>query len=243
MCSVPIHDVWSDPRRVEMTDVAEPRDPGAPDDRRTEPERPRLGAAIREARLKAGISQRELARRLSLSSGMISQIETEQTQPSVTTLLAISRALDVSLDGLFRLDAEAPAVRHEPVPVAGRSVAPSGSLPRLADMILREDNRSVIRMAAGVQWHLLTPDQRHPVLFMMVTYPAGAETAVGGEYVRHPDSEYFLLLEGELEVSIEFETDTVRAGDSMWFDSTRPHRFVNLTDRAARGVWFLLSKE
>lgn len=238
-----------------MTDATKVRATGPADDRRSEPERPRLGAAIREARLRAGISQRELARRLSLSSGAISQIETEQTQPSVTTLLAISKALDVSLDGLFRLDAEAPAAREqageaatltERAPAAGKGVVPGGGggpLPRLTDMILREDNRSAIRMAAGVQWHLLTPDQRHPILFMMVTYPAGAETAIGGEYVRHPDYEYFLLLEGELEVSIEFETDVVRAGDSMWFDSTRPHRFVNLTDHAARGVWFLLPKE
>lgn len=243
MCSVPSHEVWSDPRRVEMTDATGTGSAGASAERSAEPERPRLGAAIREARLKAGISQRELARRLSLSSGMISQIETEQTQPSVTTLLAISRALDVSLDGLFRLDAEAPAERGEAPPASGKPLAAPGSLPRLAEMVLREDKRSIIRMAAGVQWQLLTPDQRHPVLFMMVTYPAGAETAVGGEYVRHPDYEYFLLLEGELEVSIEFESDVIRAGDSMWFDSTRPHRFVNLSESDARGVWFLLPKE
>ena len=42
-----------------------------------------IGERLREERVKAGISQRELARRLGLSPSLISQLESGQSRPSV----------------------------------------------------------------------------------------------------------------------------------------------------------------
>ena len=47
------------------------------------------------------ISQRELARRIGLSASMISQIESGQSKPSVSTLYAIVTELGVSVDDIF----------------------------------------------------------------------------------------------------------------------------------------------
>lgn len=219
-----------------------------------------FGASMRAAREKAGLSQRELARRLSLSPGMISQLEKGHTQPSVTTLLAVARLLDVSLDSLFiedqttRDDLPAGRVlepaggqgpdtgshRHAFGPVASRELVQPLAQPGIEELIARRGARSVITMGSGVTWELLTPDQHQPVLFMLVTYPAGASTNADGEFVRHTDLEYFYMLEGELDVYIEFEHARLRADDSMWFDSSRPHNFVNNSQVDARGVWCLL---
>ena len=48
-----------------------------------------LGSRLREERERARISQRELARRLGVSASLISQIESGQSKPSVSTLYAI----------------------------------------------------------------------------------------------------------------------------------------------------------
>src|SRR4029453_10691958 len=62
-----------------------------------------LGSRLREERERAHISQRELARRLGVSASLISQIESGQSKPSVSTLYAIVSELGVSLDYVFRV--------------------------------------------------------------------------------------------------------------------------------------------
>ena len=60
-----------------------------------------LGARLREERERARISQRELSRRLGVSASLISQIESGQSKPSVSTLYAIVTELGVSVDDIF----------------------------------------------------------------------------------------------------------------------------------------------
>ena len=60
-----------------------------------------IGTRLREERDRVQISQRELARRIGLSASMISQIESGQSKPSVSTLYAIVTELGVSVDDIF----------------------------------------------------------------------------------------------------------------------------------------------
>jgi transcriptional regulator with XRE-family HTH domain/quercetin dioxygenase-like cupin family protein len=62
---------------------------------------PWLGARLREERLNRGISLRSLARDVGVSASMISQIETSKSQPSVSTLYAITSALNISIEDVF----------------------------------------------------------------------------------------------------------------------------------------------
>ncbi|MBO1901535.1 helix-turn-helix transcriptional regulator [Leucobacter weissii] len=221
-----------------------------------------FGSYLREARTRHRLSQSDLAQRIGLSAGMVSQLEKGQSLPSVSTMLAIANELDVTLDSLFgaaETPAEAP-LAHEPIPYSriAASAPTPGTLPP-ADLytrivaggnssgggieaaVQRYESRSVLELEHGVTWELLTNDPNHQVLFVIADYPVGASTS--STFVRHPDVEYFLMLEGELEVSLEFERTTVRAGDSMWFDSMRPHNFENRGDVSARGVFLLIPQE
>ena len=67
---------------------------------------PRVGERLREARQRRGVSVRSLARDLGVSASLISQIETGKSQPSVSTLYAITTALGISVEDVF---APAPA--------------------------------------------------------------------------------------------------------------------------------------
>ncbi|MFJ4364247.1 helix-turn-helix domain-containing protein [Streptomyces chartreusis] len=62
---------------------------------------PPVGARIRQARLAHGTSLRALAREIGVSASLVSQIENGKSQPSVSTLYAITTALGISVESLF----------------------------------------------------------------------------------------------------------------------------------------------
>lgn len=64
---------------------------------------------LQAERLRAGISLSELAKHAQISKSTLSQLESGQGNPSVETLWALCRALDITLADLF--DATAPQVR------------------------------------------------------------------------------------------------------------------------------------
>jgi len=85
---------------------------------------------VRELRKRAGLSQGELAARVSLSRQSLSAIEAGTAVPSTTVALALGRALGCRVEELFALDAQdaplaatlAPALAPAVAPVAGSRV-------------------------------------------------------------------------------------------------------------------------
>jgi len=60
-----------------------------------------VGSLIRRERQRQGLSLRELARRVGVSASMLSQVETDRTHPSVSTIYAIATELEISIDALL----------------------------------------------------------------------------------------------------------------------------------------------
>ena len=60
-----------------------------------------LGSRLKNVRVKAGWTLRELARRAGVSPSFVSQIENGKSQPSVATLYEFAQLLNVSIDELF----------------------------------------------------------------------------------------------------------------------------------------------
>lgn len=67
----------------------------------TVPAFPPIGERLREARVRRGLTVRGLARAVEVSASLISQIETGKSSPSVSTLYAITAALDISVEDVF----------------------------------------------------------------------------------------------------------------------------------------------
>ena len=61
--------------------------------------------------------------------------------------------------------------------------------------------------------------------------------------MRHPGREYGVVLEGQLGVQLGFDEYTLGPGDSIAFDSTKPHRLCNLGDVPVNGIWFVVGRE
>jgi len=60
----------------------------------------------------------------------------------------------------------------------------------------------------------------------------------GGDY-QHEGEEFGLVLEGELEITVDGKQYIVREGESFWFRSTRPHGFRNRSDRDVKVIWII----
>jgi transcriptional regulator with XRE-family HTH domain len=196
-----------------------------------------LGSVLRAARVDRGKTQRQVAAEAGVSAGLIGQLETGRTRPSVATLLSVARVLRLSLDELFSID--------DGTGIAGAAPAPSKPSPwsALEQRVARAGHREVITLEGGVTWELLTPEVDHDLTFMLVTYPAGSSSSTSSQLLRHDDFEYFYILSGVLRVKVGFEESVLAAGDSMSFDSTRPHRFINESGSAtATGLWCVRNK-
>lgn len=220
---------------------------------------PWLGQRIRDERVRQGISLRGLARTVGVSASMISQIETSKSQPSVSTLYAITSALAISIEDLFAAPGEeAPVVRADPAGIAadppgvqvvrGGAVATSvlealGTMrgPGLGPLV-RPAERRVLTLDSGVTWELLGDLSHRAVDFLLITYPPGGSSSTSGGLMRHPGSEYGFVLRGELVLTLGFEEFSLRPGDAVSFDSTTPHSYRNDGREPAVGVWFVVER-
>ncbi|MBO9578354.1 MAG: helix-turn-helix domain-containing protein [Microbacteriaceae bacterium] len=191
-----------------------------------------IGARLRDARTERGLSLRSVAQALGVSASLVSQVETGKTQPSVSTLYAIANHLGVSLDELLGI---APTgVRPAPA-MFGHIGVP---LPN----VQRGQDNPVIEMENGVRWERLAVGSGGPADALLVTYEPGASSSVEGKLMRHAGVEHAYMLEGELTLQLDFDTYTLRPGDSLQFESVRPHMFSNKGDRVAKGIWFVFGR-
>ena len=181
----------------------------------TEP--PKLGVQLRAGRERAGLSVRELARRIGVSPSLLSQVERGLAQPSVGTLWAVVTELGLSLDALF-----APADRDRPA------------------VVQRAAGRPALELSGGVVWERLTAGPDPDADFAFVTYPPGADSGAGEPPTQHEGREYGYVISGRLQIEVGSETLVLGAGDAVAFGSETPHRFRALGEEPVKAVWLNL---
>jgi transcriptional regulator with XRE-family HTH domain len=179
--------------------------------------------------VKAGISQRELARRLDLSASMISQLESGISKPSVGTLYAIVTELDLSLDRVIR--------GEEYDQRAGFGDTSSEDTP-----LVRSSERRALDLDSGVRWEQLTPGTEEGVDFLEAIYEVGGASTPDLSLMRHDGREYGYVVSGTMGIEIGFEEYELSPGDSIAFDSTRPHRLFNKGDVPVHAIWVVVGR-
>ena len=60
--------------------------------------------------------------------------------------------------------------------------------------------------------------------------------------MRHHGREYGYIVSGTLGVQIGFSECELHPGDSIAFDSTRPHRLFNTGDVPVHAIWFVIDR-
>jgi transcriptional regulator with XRE-family HTH domain len=183
-----------------------------------------IGPRLRAQREYLGVSLRELGRRVGVSASLISQIERDKVNPSVSTLYALVRELGLGMGDLFSTG--------EPPP------APTGPGP-----LVTADERSVISLASGVMWERLTAAPDPGVEFLRVVYDVGSESCPDDSLMRHGGKEYGYVTGGRLGVQVGFERYALGPGDSISFDSSSPHRLWTIGDEPAEAIWVVVGRQ
>ncbi len=178
------------------------------------------------------MSLRATASAAGVSPSLLSQVETGKIHPSVSTLYSIVSVLDISIDAL--LD-------HHPTDedAEGKFIRGAGRSP-----VQRGQDSPTIVMENGVTWERMAVigpgDAVDPLL---TTYAPHGASSLDDSHMRHEGVEYGYIIRGELTLKLEFETYLLRAGDSVCFDSRRPHLYINHTDDVSQGIWFVVGHQ
>ena len=157
------------------------------------------------------------------------QIERDKVTPSVSTLWALVRELNLSMGDLFDDDEGQPA---ELTALLAQGMGPVWA-----------DDRRTIHLASGVTWERLTAGSQRGVEFLRLVYQAGSESCPEDSLIRHTGKEYGYVLSGRLGVQVGFDTYDLGPGDSLSFDGSLPHRLWAIGDEPAEAIWAVVGRQ
>jgi transcriptional regulator with XRE-family HTH domain len=158
------------------------------------------------------LSLETIAAHTDLSIGFLSQIERGLSSPSLRVLATIADVLGIGIAGLF----------------GAKETAGTGS----DAIVTREQQRAELNLwRTGISKQLLSPSgsEGRLNLFLVHMEPGGS---TGDELYTHDGEEAGLVIEGEMKLTVDAESWTLKQGDSFRFASRRPHRFSNPSGKA-----------
>jgi DNA-binding transcriptional MerR regulator len=167
------------------------------------------GQRFRRLRLRRKLSLAQVARVTSVSVGFLSALERGQMRCSIATLRRIARFYKTNIMSMFETNGD-----------AQRHVKPS--------------QRKILETSPGVRMELLAwgNTAMEPHLFRIK--PGGGS----GESYSHEGEEFLHVLRGEFEISLnKREKYLLKSGDSLYFESTTPHRWRNPGRSEAWILW------
>jgi len=187
-----------------------------------------IGERIQLARKRRGLSLRDLASQCGLSASFLSQVERNQSSPSIVSLLAVCEVLGVPVSDVLP---EGPAI-VDSIASPARSLADRQAA--AAPVLRREDCPSIHIPNSQVTYHWLSgPSREHEIEVVIGEFP---------KHYQHPahthvGEEFGYLLEGEIKVVIDGESHELRPGDSYAISGARPHGFETNAS-GARVLWY-----
>jgi len=168
-----------------------------------------LGETLRFRRKELGLTMQLVADKAGLSVGFISQVERGITAPSLASLVSLATVLQTHISAFLDQPNSKATTRGSSRP--SYSVAGAEiSYERLSTAFENSQLHSVIAKE-----------------------PPGYRS----EPVSHAGEEMFYMIAGEITVEIEGETEILRQGDSIHFDSTRVHSVWNHGTEDASVLW------
>lgn len=167
------------------------------------------GQRFRRLRLRRGLSLAQVARATGVSVGYLSSLERGQMRASIATLRRIARYYRTNILSFFEAAGE-----------NSRRVGPA--------------DRKILETEKGVRMELLAwgDTVMEPHLFRVK--PGGGS----GESYTHEGEEFLHILSGEFEIWLgAHEHHRLAPGDSLYFQSSTPHRWRNPGKSEAVLLW------
>lgn len=169
-----------------------------------------IGSKLKEERIRLGISQKELADKVSLTPSFLSQLENNQVSPSLSTYLQLCRALAINPGQFLEFEGEKTGT-----PWLMRKEGIFSRPP------VREDAAKVYEVLSGSK-----------VTARIVVLPQGA--AMNRHFFYHKDEELVYIIDGDLSVTIDGKEERVSTGDAIRLQESFPSHWKNEGGDAAQ---------
>ncbi|HTR15100.1 MAG TPA: XRE family transcriptional regulator [Roseiarcus sp.] len=179
----------------------------------------RLGLAVQRLRKGNGLSLADLSSQSGVAKSIISQIERNETNPTLTTIWRLAHALDASIESMLQGGEDGPFIEHLRKGTTPIFVSDDG-LCRLAVI-------GWLKTVDWLQWYDFQAD------------PGGA---LDSSAHASGSVECLSVLEGELEVDVGGSVDRVTAGETLRYRCDLPHSLRNRTDAPAHATMVCILK-
>lgn len=177
-----------------------------------------IGAKLKQRRAEKKLSIAELSRLSDVSTGLISQIERDLVVPSVTTLWRLAQALDTNINYFF----------HEE--------------PAEDQFIIRKgEHQTIVTHHNSSYYKLLHTNRDDRALDMMVITLKSGHT-YDKKALCHKGEECGYVLKGTLTVLLNGKDYILEEGDSIYFNSTLPHKYINNGEEDCVSIWAMTPK-
>lgn len=167
----------------------------------------RIGENIAEYRRKNGLTLRDFAKQTNLSTALLSQLERNIGNPTLSILSTLAEAMGISVSELVEQKVEN------------------------AEMILRKEQRKTIVMYQGqTMYDVLACDTCHANLELLLMTLEGKSWTSNG-YTQHTqEEEVAYVLQGEVTIDLEGEVFALGEEDTIRILPGRKHKLYNHTD-------------
>lgn len=186
----------------------------------------KIGAKLKDLREKRRLTLEDMTAKTKLSKDFLARVERGEAMPPVANLLALAKALDVAMGCFFQ---------DEPSE-AKIAVTRSGERSRIE----RRPHHRKGEVTYVYEALEAKKANKHMEPFLVEFPPLDTSEMV---FVSHDGEEFIHLLEGRLEFRSTDRVEVLEPGDSIYFDSDVSHSLRCLTDRPARAVVVVWSKE
>ena len=177
-----------------------------------------IGKKLKQLRTEKKLSIAELSRLSEVSTGLISQIERDLVVPSITSLWRLAQALDTNINYFFHDDSQ-------------------------EDQIItrKGEHRTIVMHNDSSFYKLLHPNKDDRQLDMMVITLKSGHT-YEKKPIGHEGEECGYVLKGTLTVYLNGKNHILEEGDSIYFDSSLPHKYVNNGEEDCVSIWAMTPK-
>ena len=172
-----------------------------------------IGTRLKDLRKTKGLSITELAEKSGVSTGLISQIERNLVVPSVVNLYRIAQALGTDINYFFENDND-----------------------RAATITRRGEHKKMITDQGHGIYELFTSSRLGHILDLVRVTLKGGES-YSHEMVVHEGEECGFVLKGTLTLLLDGKEYRLNEGDSVYFRSTIPHKYLNNDTEDCVSVW------
>jgi transcriptional regulator with XRE-family HTH domain len=178
-----------------------------------------LGKTVQRLRKAYNLSLSELAEQSGVAKSIISQIERNETNPTLATIWRLSQALDVSIERVLASADDEPFIEKTTKVDTPVIISDDGKC-RLAVV-------GWLKTVEWLQWYDFSAD------------PGGV---LESEAHQRGSVESLSVGEGELEVEVGGATERAKAGETLRYRSDRPHTIRNVSQKPASATMVCILK-